>query len=64
MLICGRKHHLGVNYAVTNLMRLGWLTLCERQDAKQAKHGWGLDSMMPKGRSMDGKINKQQSTTL
>ena len=53
ILICRRKRHLGVKYVVTNLISLGWLTLCETQDTKQAKHGQGLNSMMPSGRSKD-----------
>ena len=57
ILICRRKRNLGVKYVVTNLMMLGWQTLCERQDAKQKKHGQGLNSMMPKGRIIDGGIN-------
>ena len=55
--ICRRKRHLGVKYVVTNLMRLGWLTLCERQDAERSKHGKGLDSIMPNGQRTDGGIN-------
>ena len=39
-------------------MMLGWLTLCERQDAERAKHGRGLNSMMLNGRSMDGGFKK------
>ena len=38
-------------------MRLGWQTLCERQDAEQAKHGWGLNSMMSNGQSTDRGVN-------
>ena len=57
IIICRRKRYLGVNYFVTNLMRLGWLTLCERQDAKLAKHGLGLNSMMTNRQSTDGGIN-------
>ena len=38
-------------------MSLGWITFCERQDAKQAKHGRGLNSMMPNGKITDGGIN-------
>ena len=39
-------------------MRLGWLTLCERQDDEQTKHGQGFNSMMPNRRSTDKGINK------
>ena len=38
-------------------MRLGWQTLCERQDAKWAKHGQGLNSMILNGEIKDGWIN-------
>ena len=38
-------------------MRLGWITLCERKDAKKAQHGRGLNSMIPNGRSTDRGIN-------
>ena len=57
ILKCRRKQHLGVKYVVTNLMRLGWQSLCERQDAERAKHRRGINSMMPNGRRMDRGIN-------
>ena len=57
ILVCRRKRHLGVKYVVTNLMRLGWQTLCERQDNKRMKHGRGLNSMMPNGQITDRGIN-------
>ena len=57
ILICRRKRHLGVKYVITNLMRLGWQTLCERQDAKRERHGQGLNSMMPNEQITDGGIN-------
>ena len=50
---------MGVKYVVTNLIRLVWINLCERQDAKQAKYGRGINSMMPNGQSTDGGINKE-----
>ena len=57
ILICRRKRHLGVKHVVTNLMRLGWQSLCERQDAKRVNHGWEFNCMMPNGRSTDGVVN-------
>ena len=57
ILRCRRKHHLGVKCVITNLTRLVWKYLCERQDAKWEKHGQGLDCMMPNGRNTDGGIN-------
>ena len=56
ILIYIRKHHLGVNYVVTNLMSLGWLSLCEKQDTKRAKRRQGLNSMIMNGQSTDGGI--------
>ena len=38
-------------------MRLGCLTLCERQDAERVKHERGINSMMQNRRSTDGRIN-------
>ena len=58
ILRCRHERHLGVNYFVTNLMRLGWQTLCERQDAKQAKHGRGLNSMIQNRQRTGRVINK------
>ena len=52
-----RNRHLVVKYVVTNLIRLGWKSLCERQDAKQAKNGRGFTCMMPNGKSTDRGIN-------
>ena len=57
ILICRRKRHWGVKYVIASLLRLGWITLCERQDAERAKHGQGLNSMIPNRRSTDGRIN-------
>ena len=57
ILIFRRNRHLGVKYVVTNLMRLGWQTLCERKDAKRPKNRQGINSMMPNGQSMGGGIN-------
>ena len=57
ILIYRSKRHLGVKYVVTNLMRLGWLTLCERQDAERSNHVWGLNIMMLNGRITDRGIN-------
>ena len=56
ILICRRKRDLSLKYVVTNLMRLGWQSLCERQDSKRAKHGQGLKSMIPNGQITDGGI--------
>ena len=47
-----------VNYVLTNLMRLGWLIFCERQDAELEMHGWGLNSMIPNGQSTDRGVNR------
>ena len=38
-------------------MKLAWLTFCERQDTKRAKHGRGLNSMMPNRQSTGRGIN-------
>ena len=58
ILICRRKSHLGVKYVVTDIMMMGWKSLCEMHDAKREKYGQGINSMMPNGRSTVWGINK------
>ena len=58
ILRCRRKHHLGVKYVITNLLRLDWQYLCETQDAKQANHRRGINRMMSNRRSTDKRINR------